>query len=141
MRLREALELQQEMNRAFREASAWRRSPAAAPAHTPPADITRDQQSYHVRVDLPGVPREALRLHAEEGAISLVGTKPAGAPEGARALRQERSGGPFSLTIALPSDADLSTCRAALNQGVLDITVGRVRPGASGRVEIEIAES
>lgn len=141
MRLRDALELQQEMNRAFREAGAWRRSPAAAPTCTPPLDITRTATSYQVRVDLPGVPAESLRVYAEDGAISLVGAKPAPPPPDARPLRQERASGHFSQTIALPSDADLSACAAAMRQGVLEITVGRTRPTAGVRIEITVTEA
>jgi len=138
MRLRNLLELQDEFERAFREARAWREAPAAAPAYDPPTDIARTDDAYLVRMDLPGVARESLRVQVEGGALTIRGNKPTGGQQGLRALRSERRGGGFSRVVALPTDADTNQVAARLRDGVLTVRVARLAPRPPGPVTVTV---
>lgn len=138
MRMRTLLELQDEFDRAFREARAWREAPATAASFDPPTDISRTADSYLVRLDLPGVSRDELRVYAEHGSLHLAGRKRLPDRQKGRVLRGERQSGPFTRTVALPSDADVRTVTARLRDGVLTVQVGRVGPQASGPVEVPV---
>lgn len=138
MRLHDLLNLQQEFDDTFRQARAWSRSPGAAPELDPQADISRSEGAYAIRVDLPGVKREQVRVYSQEGAISISGNKVAPDLPAGSVLRRERQYGRFSRLVALPSDADFGDVRATLKQGVLHIRVGRARPGEIGQIEIAI---
>lgn len=132
------LELQEQINRAFHEARAWRRSPATRSDFEPPTDVSRDEGAYHVRLDLPGVAREHVRLWADSGVLVVRGRKaPRGKAPGVR-RRAERRFGEFSRVIPLPSDADFGRVSARLRDGVLDIAVARVTRGAAPRVEVAV---
>ena len=132
------LELQEQINRAFHEARAWRRSPATRAQFEPPADVSRDETAYHVRLDLPGVARDDVRLWADAGALVVRGRKaPRGDAPGVR-LRAERRFGEFTRVIPLPSDADSARITARLKDGMLDITVARVPRGAPPRIEVAV---
>jgi HSP20 family protein len=141
MRTTDLRQLQQEFDRAFREARAWVASPAAGPSFEPPTDVIRASQTdfaYLVRMDLPGVSREQVRIYAEEGALSISGTKELPVREGGKVLRAERSHGRFSRVVALPSDADFNTVSATLHDGVLTVRVDRRRPTSRGPIEITV---
>jgi HSP20 family protein len=138
--MRNLLELQEEFDRAFREARAWHEAPAAAPDYDPPTDISRTDDAYFVRMDLPGVARDDLRVQAEGGALIIRGHKPLGDHQGMRPLRSERRGGRFSRVVALPTDADLTHVSARLRQGVLTVRVARLLPRARGPVTIAIED-
>ena len=128
------------MNRLLREARQWQASPAARPGVASPVDVAATAEAYIVRVDLPGVGRDEVRVCAEEGALSIVGAKaPDEGSEGMRRLRGEREYGGFSRVISLPSDADLDRVTATLAQGVLAVQVARKRPGAARRIEVRVA--
>lgn len=132
------LELQEQINRAFHEARAWRRSPATRSHFEPPTDVSRDEEAYHVRLDLPGVARDDVRLWADGGVLIVRGRKaPRSKAPGVR-LRAERRFGEFSRVIPLPSDADLSRVSARLRDGVLDITVARLSHTPSERKEVVV---
>jgi HSP20 family protein len=140
MRMRNLLELQDEFDRAFREARAWREAPTAAPEYDPPTDIARTDDAYLVRMDLPGVAREDLRVQVEGGALTIRGHKPSGGQQGLRALRSERRGGGFSRVVALPTDADPNRVAARLRDGVLTVRVARLQPRPSGPLSVTIED-
>lgn len=140
MRLRNLLELQEEFDRAFREARAWQEAPPAAPECDPPTDISRTDDAYFVRMDLPGVAREDLRVQVEGGALTIRGHKPVGARQGLRALRSERRGGGFYRVVALPTDADPTRVTARLRDGVLTVRVARLQPSLRGPVTVTIED-
>ena len=138
MRRYSLLDLQAQMDRVFREARAWQRSPAAEPHFAPPTDVSRDEDAYHIRVDLPGVRREDLRVQVDGGAVSIRGHREAPGDAAGRQVRSERHHGVFSRVIALPSDADYGRVNARLRDGVLEVTVARTARRPTGRVEIAV---
>jgi HSP20 family protein len=139
MRYHDLLELQEEMNRLFREARRWEGAAPEGPGLDVPVDIAAAEQEYRVRLDLPGVPRDRLRVQVEDRTLTVSGAKEPGAEPG-RKLRGEREFGGFSRAIALPSDADLANLAARLTDGVLEVRVGRRGPQTPRRIPVEVAE-
>lgn len=139
MRYHDLLELQDEMNRLFREARRWEGAAPAGPDLDVPVDIAAGEQEYRVRLDVPGVPRDRLRVQVEARTLTVSGAKEPGAEPGRR-LRGEREYGTFSRAIALPSDADLVNLTARLTDGVLEVRVARRGPQAPRRIAVEVAE-
>ena len=138
MRLRNLLELQEEFDRAFREARMWQGSHATGPGFDPPTDVSRGEKAYYVRLDLPGVTRDQVRVHADNSGISVSGSKAAPKPDRGELLRGERQYGRFLRLVSLPSDADLGDVRATLRDGVLHIRVARVGSRGGQRVEVVV---
>lgn len=135
---RERRELLAEMNRVFRAARKREAAPASGPVVRLPADFVTTAEGYLLCVDLPGVPREALELSVERGALTLRGKKLPPNAESDRVLRRERQYGGFSRLLPLPDDADLSSVTATLEHGELRVTIGR--RVAAGPRKIEVAE-
>lgn len=135
MRFGDVLELQEQFDRAFRDAIAAGKTRPAVPSFAPPTDVTRTEAEYLVRCDLPGVTPDSVRVVADEGVLRIAGRRN---PSPGRLLRSERKAGSFARVIPLPSDADVAKVSARLNQGVLTVRVGRVSARPRGPVEVPI---
>lgn len=101
----------------------------------PDVDVLETDDHHLVLVELPGVPRDSVRVRLEGSHLVVTGTKPAHRPEGATVRTAERTAGPFRRTFLLPPDVDGAAVTADLTDGVLRVEVPR-RPGAARDVEI-----
>ena len=54
--------------------------------------------------------------------------------------RIERSYGSIQRSIRLPPNADQSTCNANFENGVLTVTLAKVAPPSSGKIQINVAK-
>lgn len=96
-----------------------------------PTDISEAAETYTFFADLPGVSRADTKVQAnkEERKLTISGTRASpGAAEEQRRRRGERKFGKFMRSWKLPEDADLSGITAAFKDGVLAVTVKRVKP-------------
>ena len=108
-------------------------------SRSPRLDMVSTEAGYMVLVDVPGVPRESLEVSAVGDELTISGERPRPTlPEGAEALRSEREFGPFSRSIRLPGEVDVSAVRAKLDSGVLRVTLQR--RGSEGKQKIDIEE-
>ena len=98
--LTELLELQRRIDELFEQARAERLRLAMPQRLLPPADICAADDAYVIRLDLPGVPADAIHVIVEEGTIIVKGEKQP-ADDGQQTLRQERQ---FGDRSPVPSD-------------------------------------
>ncbi|HPC82848.1 MAG TPA: Hsp20/alpha crystallin family protein [Thermoanaerobaculaceae bacterium] len=95
---------------------------------TPPVDILALPDRFVVRVDLPGVGREAIAITLSGDELRVSGCKPA--PKQPVPHRRfhavERGFGPFELEIPLPGPVASGAARARLRHGVLEIELPRL---------------
>jgi len=75
----------------------------------------------HVILEMPGVRKEDLDVRIENNELSIIGKRASG-PEGRYALR-ERSVGDYRRTYTLDETVDHSKIDAALDKGILTITL------------------
>jgi HSP20 family protein len=96
-------------------------------AWMPPVDIyeTADQDVI-VKVDLPGLKRDEIKVTFENQVLSIEGQRQA-ALEGEqdRAHRLERSHGPFRRSFTLPATVDAARVDASYQDGVLVVKLPR----------------
>jgi HSP20 family protein len=116
---------------------------AAAPevpgAWRPPVDVWEEGDSYHVRVDLPGVESGDVTVEIEDGVLLVRGERRiAGAVPKADYLRAERPHGRFVLSMALPATVDARGIEARQRDGVLEIVLRTKRADRAGRVRVEL---
>ena len=85
----------------------------------PRLDLSEQNGSYLVRVDLPGVAKENLDIAVEEGnLLTIAGTRErASEDSGETFFRQERSFGRFQRRVRLPTDAVVDASRLLLMAG------------------------
>ena len=86
----------------------------------------KETPAAHVlRADLPGVGKDAARVEVEDGGVLVIsGERAREEPrEGEAWRRVERSSGRFQRRFRLPRGARLDQVRAAMEDGVLTVTV------------------
>jgi HSP20 family protein len=113
--------------------------PEGSGAWRPAVDVWEDKGSYHVRVDLPGVGSDEVRVEIEEGVLHVRGERRAdGAVPRGEYLRAERPEGRFALSMALPPNVDTQGIEARQHDGVLEIIVRSKRDERASRVRVEL---
>ena len=96
-------------------------------AWMPPVDIYETaEKDVIVKVDLPGVKRDGIKVTFENQVLSIEGERQAGLEsEQDRAHRLERSHGPFRRNFTLPATVDAARVDASYLDGVLVVKLPR----------------
>lgn len=93
-------------------------------AFVPRADVAEVDGAYLLTLDLPGVARDALRVHYDDGTLTVSGERAmADVHRDARLHRVERRYGRFSRQFALGTAIDPDAIDASLDDGVLTVRV------------------
>jgi len=104
----------------------------------PRVDVLKHDDELVVRVDLPGMDKNEVKVNIAEDAITIHGERHRSQEEERDGVyRAERNYGSFYRTIALPKGAATDQAKASFKNGVLEIRMPAA-PGAEGR-PIEIA--
>src|SRR5438094_413730 len=78
-------------------------SPLATATSFPPVNIWEEGDNVHIEAELPGLDARSLEVLVSEGnQLTIKGEQTKTAPEQGVWHRQERRGGNFSRTVALP---------------------------------------
>jgi HSP20 family protein len=89
-------------------------------------DITESEGAYVIKADIPGVPKEDLKVSVDNGILTIQGErKQEKEEEGKRFHRIERFYGSFTRSFSLPEDADPAGLKAAATEGQLSVTIPR----------------
>ena len=96
-------------------------------AWIPPVDIFETaEKDVVVKVDLPGLTREDIKVTFENQVLSIEGQRQSGFEgENNRAHRMERGHGAFRRSFTLPATVDASRVDAGYQDGVLTIKLPR----------------
>ena len=93
----------------------------------PPADVIEREKEYLVKIDLPDVRKEDVKVLFEDGVLTIKGErKEAKEVKGETLHRTGRFYGAFERTFALPDDVDPKGIHAACKEGVLVVTLPRI---------------
>lgn len=109
--------------------------PELAPhLRSPALDVSETETAYTVKLDLPGVAKDAVKINIEGRRISIDAEvrKDDEKKDGERVIYRERSLARFSRSFALPEEISQSDSSAKLEHGVLTLTLAkRARAGGS----------
>jgi HSP20 family protein len=107
-----------------------------APGWTPPVDLFEHEHSFVLIAEIPGLSRNDVEIHAEEGRIVLRGERPCGQVPCEQYHRVERGHGRFSRTFLLPEPIEVDGVSADLKDGLLTITVPKVAGRSARRIDV-----
>ena len=103
------------------------RSSRASIDFIPPADIVEREKEYLVKVDLPDVKKEDVKVLFDDGVLTVKGERKVEKEvKGETVHRTERFYGMFERTFALPDDVDAKGIHAECKDGVLMVSLPRV---------------
>jgi HSP20 family protein len=93
----------------------------------PPADVIEREKEYLIKVDLPDVRKEDVKVLFDDGVLTVKGErKVEKETKGETVHRTERFYGMFERSFALPDDVDPKGIHAESKDGVLTISLPRV---------------
>lgn len=107
---------------------------------TPLVDITEDDSEYLIKLELPEVRKEDLKVNVEEGVLTIKGERPfEKEKKGKRYHRVERAYGAFARSFTLPEDGDPSSVNAKFKNGLLEVHIVKDEKAKPKAVEIKVA--
>ncbi len=104
-------------------------------------DVLETAEAFEIRMDVPGVGLESIRVYFKRGTVLIAGQKmaPQAPPEPhATFHRVERGFGRFERAIRLPGAADASRARATLREGELLLVIPKIRERREREIAIPI---
>lgn len=98
------------------------------PMLKPKLDIQGTDKEYIITVELPGVEQDGVHVDLRDNALFIRGEKKVEKRDDSKGYyRVERSFGSFQRILSLPEDADPDAIKASCKDGVLTVTVQRVK--------------
>jgi HSP20 family protein len=101
----------------------------------PTADIYETQDALTVILEMPGVEKGNVSVRVEEGLLQVEGRLDLNKYQGLQPLHTEYNVGHYARSFQLSSKIDQTKIAAALNDGVLSLTLPKI-PEAKPRVII-----
>jgi HSP20 family protein len=117
-------------------------------AWLPPVDLCEMEDAIIVKVELPGVPRESVRVSMQDGMLKIEGRKerpPLTVSHGTsdekplRFICLERAYGTFARSVALKWTIDAQHMSARLSNGILHIRLPKAQ-GCGREIVVPITE-
>jgi HSP20 family protein len=115
---------------------AGQRSDAAL---MPPVDVVEDSAGITLRADLPGVPKEKLKLQVEAGTLTIEGEVSIAMPESMEATYAEVSVPRFRRVFTLSKELDTGKVSAELKHGVLSLRIPKAEHAQPRRIDIKVS--
>jgi HSP20 family protein len=115
---------------------AAQRSDAAL---SPPVDVIEDSTGITLRADLPGVPKDKLKLQVEAGTLTIEGEVSIPMPESMEATYVEVSVPRFRRVFTLSNELDTGKVSAEFKHGVLSLRIPKAEHAQPRRIDIKVS--
>lgn len=136
---RELFELQREFNRAFESGQKPQESPALN-AWTPAVDVYEDENAFLIKVELPEVSREDVKVNLAENTLSISGERRFENEDRRDGYhRVERSYGQFYRSFTLPPNVNAEAVSAQYKDGVLRLTLPKKEEAKPKQIDVSIS--
>ncbi len=112
--------------------------------YRPAADIRDAGNEFVIEVDLPGVPKDSVKVEFHNGYLTVEAqrsAKPellAGKDSEARWSRRERVAGPYRRSFRIPEVVDVSGIRADSRDGVLTLVLPKLERAQPRQIEVSV---
>ena len=110
----------------------------ASVKRSPALDVAESEQGYTVKLDLPGVAKDDVKVSIEGRRVSIE-AKAAKAHErkdGDRVLVRERAASTYARSFVLPAELDEDRSNAKLEHGVLTLELAKRRAAQHTRISV-----
>lgn len=142
--LRQLEALQHGLGSLFSRAPAqWpegQEEPLAVAEWSPLVDISEDDKEYRIKVELPEVKKEDVKVTAEQGTLTIMGERKFEKEEkGRKYHRVERAYGSFGRSFSLPDDASPAKVTAEFKDGVLVVHLVKDEKARPQQIEVNVS--
>lgn len=120
------------------ERPMWRESEMPFKGKVPSMDVIDQDENILVRAEVPGVDKKDLDISVTDKTLTLKGkTSHEEKEEKGDYYRCEISRGAFSRTVTLPHEVDADQAKAVFKDGLLELTLPKVKRTNRHTVQIE----
>ncbi len=100
----------------------------AISSFAPQVNTREDEKAYHIEADLPGVKKDDIHVDINEGVLTISGERNYKKETKEKDYyKVESSFGKFERSFRLPDDIDEENIKAESKDGVLEITLPKVK--------------
>jgi HSP20 family protein len=139
-------DLQRRMTSLF-DWSPFRRSALTAgeenitvPEWAPLVDIAEDEKEYLIKVELPEVNKDDVKVTVEGGTLTISGERKAEKEQKGRKFhRVERFYGRFERSFTIPDDAEADDVKAEFKDGVLRVHLAKSEKARPKQIEVKVS--
>jgi HSP20 family protein len=110
----------------------------AAAARAPALDVVETDSGYAVKLDMPGVAKEDVKIAVEGRQVSVQAetTRVEEKKDGERLLYRERAASRYARTFTLPVEVDQGEAAARLEHGVLTLTLPKRNARSAAQIPV-----
>ena len=114
------------------------REASAATLRSPALDVSESETAYTVTLDMPGVAKDAVKVHIDGRRISIDAEqrKDDEKKDGERTIYRERTVSRFSRSFKLPQEVSQSDSSANLDNGVLTLKLAKRSASAASQLTV-----
>ncbi len=106
---------------------------------TPAVDIVERENEYEVKIELPGVSKDDVKITLESNVLTIRGEKKQEKEEKSENLhRVERSYGSFQRSFTLPTTVKSEKIDARYSDGILVITLPKAEEAKPKQIEVKV---
>ena len=111
----------------------------AVAAWSPREDISEDDTEYLIKVELPEVRKQDVKVTAEAGTLTIMGERKFEKEEKGRKFHKvERSYGKFIRQFALPAEVDAPKIQAEFKDGMLNVHLPKTAIATPKAIEVKV---
>ena len=113
-------------------------TPENAPSRSPALDVAETEIGYTVKLEVPGVAKDEIKISVEGRKVSLQAHSQAvdEKKDGERVLYRERSTTSYARTFTLPVEVDQAESGAKLEHGVLTLTLPKRQVRTAAQITV-----
>jgi HSP20 family protein len=104
----------------------------------PPVDVAEENDKILVRVEVPGMNENDLKVNFEDGLLTVSGERQFERKDDRNYHRIERTYGSFTRTFSLPRTVDANAISAQYNNGILEIEIPKLEESKPKQIQINV---
>lgn len=139
-------EFNHQMNRLFDDffrdfnlVPSWETSMQPLEAFSPRLNISENEKELNISAELPGLERKDISIELEDNTLTISGERREEHEEKNRRWhRVEQSYGAFHRSVPLPSGVDAGAAKAEFKNGILKVTLPKLKKELDSRKTIDI---
>ena len=109
------------------------------PEWSPLVDIAEDDKEYLIKVELPEVQKDDVKVTEESGTLTIAGERKAEKEEKDHKFhRIERSYGRFERSFSIPDDAQGDEVKAEFKDGVLNLYLPKSEKAKPKAIDVKV---
>jgi Molecular chaperone (small heat shock protein) len=106
----------------------------------PLVDIAEDEKEYLLKVELPEVQKDDVKVTVESGTLTISGERKVEKEQKGRKFhRVERFYGRFERNFSIPEDAEAGDVKAEFKDGVLRVHLAKSEKARPKQIEVKVS--